>query len=417
MFNPIKTRKEERIREQQELKEAVEAEKQRLAQKRSEAKKSSFRRIQLVDKIGTRIDEKKDEEELNRFKASEEKRLARERSERNKIKAKSTWKRIGIGFLALCVIYGAKGAIEDKVKETEDTKNYPVAVQDIVDGNYSEGRSMLIDNEVEDSLPLSEYASLRENASSYQGNIKGYYNDIRNIKGITNTEVKEQYDEYVAFIGQLVDLQDKIDQINLRSIYTIEEDVTSIGQLTDSLDEEYVTLLDTNRLETAQKIVENIKGNTEVGQLMIAIEEMEDITLDSKEAIDNLLIKYDSLSEAEKEEVINSDWLQIYNRKYNDLVVAKEKAEQEAREREEAERLAREKAEQEAREAEERARQEEIKRAQEEYSWYHETVYTTPSKNRYHYEWCSTIRNSTLIPLTRQEAINAGIPSCGHCKP
>ena len=75
MFDFIKDELKVTQKEKQSLTQAVESEKQRIAQARKDKKKSAVRSIRVIDALGTKLDAKKDEKALDEFRAAEESRL------------------------------------------------------------------------------------------------------------------------------------------------------------------------------------------------------------------------------------------------------------------------------------------------------------------------------------------------------
>lgn len=46
------------------------------------------------------------------------------------------------------------------------------------------------------------------------------------------------------------------------------------------------------------------------------------------------------------------------------------------------------------------------------------TVYITKTGTKYHYDWCSTLKNSkNLTPISASDAYNSGYDACKICKP
>lgn len=75
MFDFIKDELKVTQKEKQSLTQAVESEKQRIAQARRDKKKSAVRSIRVIDALGTKLDAKKDEKALDEFRTAEESRL------------------------------------------------------------------------------------------------------------------------------------------------------------------------------------------------------------------------------------------------------------------------------------------------------------------------------------------------------
>lgn len=106
MFDFIKEELETAREEEQALKQAVESEKQRIAQVRKEAKKSAVRKIKAIDTIGTKLDAKKDEKALNKFRMTEENHLKSIQSARRRALVNQNKKSIigiGAGIAAILV--------------------------------------------------------------------------------------------------------------------------------------------------------------------------------------------------------------------------------------------------------------------------------------------------------------------------
>lgn len=106
MFDFIKEELETAREEEQALKQAVESEKQRIAQMRKEAKKSAVRKIKTIDTIGTKLDAKKDEKALNKFRMTEENHLKSIQSARRRAlvnQNKQSIIGIGAGIAAILV--------------------------------------------------------------------------------------------------------------------------------------------------------------------------------------------------------------------------------------------------------------------------------------------------------------------------
>lgn len=106
MFDFIKDELKVTQKEKQSLTQAVESEKQRIAQARKDKKKSAVRSIRVIDALGTKLDAKKDENALDEFRAAEESRLKSIQSARRRSLVNQNRKSIigmGVGVAAVLI--------------------------------------------------------------------------------------------------------------------------------------------------------------------------------------------------------------------------------------------------------------------------------------------------------------------------
>lgn len=106
MFDFIKDELKVTQKEKQSLTQAVESEKQRIAQARKDKKKSAVRSIRVIDALGTKLDAKKDEKALDEFRAAEESRLKSIQSARRRSLVNQNRKSIigmGVGVAAVLI--------------------------------------------------------------------------------------------------------------------------------------------------------------------------------------------------------------------------------------------------------------------------------------------------------------------------
>ena len=106
MFDFIKDELKVTQKEKQSLTQAVESEKQRIAQARKDKKKSAVRSIRVIDALGIKLDAKKDEKALDEFRAAEESRLKSIQSARRRSLVNQNRKSIigmGVGVAAVLI--------------------------------------------------------------------------------------------------------------------------------------------------------------------------------------------------------------------------------------------------------------------------------------------------------------------------
>lgn len=122
MFDFIKDELKVTQKEKQSLTQAVESEKQRIAQARKDKKKSAVRSIRVIDALGTKLDAKKDEKALDEFRAAEESRLKSIQSARRRSLVNQNRKSIigmGAGVAAVLIavsvffVSGSQSAIPE----------------------------------------------------------------------------------------------------------------------------------------------------------------------------------------------------------------------------------------------------------------------------------------------------------------
>ena len=206
-------------------------------------------------------------------------------------------------------------------------------------------------------------------------------------------------------VEETFEIQKQIDRIDKSAVdISSKEMLEGIKQKMDSLDKQYLVLLNTENYDLALQTVVNLEQNTTVGQLIVAIRGIGAISLESEAQLVDIRARYDTLSDDEKKQVINYSILIDSENSLENLKKEKKKAE--------------EKAAQEAAEQAERAREQAEKERQEQErkeAWYNETVYVTPTGKCYHYDGCSTISPSSCIAMTRRAAINQGYIGCGVC--
>ena len=215
---------------------------------------------------------------------------------------------------------------------------------------------------------------------------------------IQNTEVEEQIDDVESQISLAVDVQGEIDLIDNTEIrLDAKEEVEQIGVEIDEMDNRYARLLDTDKYHEAVTTIDNLEGKTDVGEIILAIDAIGDVSLSSETEIKVIRSKYDDLTYSEQKEVINSGELILSEnklKKLKDEKAAKERAEKEKREAEEAAKA-------------EAAR---LKKSKDEY-----IVYVTPTGECYHELHCPRIKNS-YSPIALKDAVGRFRP-CKVCNP
>lgn len=156
MFNFIKEELKTSRKEEQALKQAVELEKQRIAQLRKDTKKSAVRKIKAIDTIGTKLDAKKDEKALNEFRATEESRLKVTQSARRRALVSQNKKPIigiGVGIAAILIAVSALAGTGNYSSTIDTSQPSEPAIVESGDKSSSQVQEGRMSTALNDSKP------------------------------------------------------------------------------------------------------------------------------------------------------------------------------------------------------------------------------------------------------------------------
>ena len=423
MFEDIRNEIKKRKKEEAASKEFIQAEIERLAEEREKSKRGIFRKIKVVDSIKSKSEQKKDNARIEKLKKEEEERLTKEKAERQREIIKKNSVKIFAGIIILACIPLGITRINGYINEQRIQKEYDNALSQIKAEEYSEASDTLLDIKVNDSESLIKYAEIMQNISSYEKAPKELLEQLENIGTINDGEIKERIQHIKGEMNGIIDLQDRIDSIDVTTIGIEDaEEVSGIIEEIKGIDPEFAGFINTDKSNSASITIDHLKNDTSQGRVIKAIRNLGEVTLETKSEIDEVRALYDALTDTEKEEVVNYSVLVAAESKYTSLKIEKElqeKKEQEEREaKERAEREAEERAQKEAEEAEKKAKEEAEAQAKQEAedaaryeAWLDEIVYITESGDKYHLASCRW----GSIELSRREAISRGYGPCGEC--
>lgn len=276
---------------------------------------------------------------------------------------------------------------------------------------YSDAFDALKKMNYKDAQALCDYAEIQMQLDTYKGEPDKALSELKSITGIEYESVKEQYQSACEEVKKAADIQTDIDAIDISSVETIPEDtVNKVSNSKEAMDNRYDVLLDTEKYDIASRIIYNRDNNTDAWKLTTELNELGEITLESKDAIDSLRKAYDSLSDEDKKTILNYSVLTSAESKYAALKKAEDEriAEEEKKAAEEKKRAEEEAAEQ-AKKAEEKRKQAEEDAAKDSY-----TVYIT-SGDRYHNDGCSHMGSKNKRAVTQGWAIANGYYPCNYC--
>ena len=409
----LKEELKERANENADFQASLQAKEKQLAAAREKAKnKNVLRKIKVVDSAISKKEIARDTQALQDFKQAEQKKLAEARSRRSKEIASKNKKPIAAFLSGLLVAGCAAGGFATHSHNVALAADYDQAVSYIMEEEYDKATDILHDLETADSEALFSYAYNQSNIEDYTGKPEEMLEAISGIDGIENEDVAQQQDEACKEIKLANEIQDDIDSLDLSSVEKISENtLEEIDKLKPQLDERYTVLLDTEKYDLAGKVLYNVENNTDAGVLIADINGIGKVTLDSKDSINDLKDRYDSLTQEDKKTVLNYSLLTDAESTYKKL--KKKDDERIAAEKKAAE----EKAAAEKAAAEEKAEQERLEKEAEEKheSWLNEEVVIT-SGYAYHYDGCSYLNGSNHKQyVTRRQAISLGKEGCSRC--
>ena len=422
MLGDIKKELEKRKEEREQLKQTIENERRELKEKREKESRGILHKSKTIHKVISNVEEKKDEKYIAKFIQEEQSKLNKARSQRRREMVRANKSRIiklCIAVLAVIVailaIVGIVVSYNEQHRKQEEQaaaearraqmeEQYEKAISLILKEDYKAAESELTDNDIRDSAKLLEYVQLMQDLESYKGKLDKVLVKLRHFAEFEDSNVETQRKNVCDLVDETFEIQKQIDGIDRTKVDISSKDMLAgIKMKMDSLDKQYLVLLNTEKYDQALQTIANLEQNTKVGQLIVAIRGIGAVSLESESQLTEIRTSYDALSADEQKQVVNYSTLQ-------DAEISLEKLKKEKKEAEE--KAAQEAAEQAEREREqaEKERQEQERRE----AWYNATVFVTATGNCYHYDGCSTISNSAY-PMTRREAINRGYVGCGVC--
>lgn len=389
----------ERSAENKASRATIDAEIKRLAEARANAKESSaLRKIKIVDNAVSKKEEERDRRRIVEFEAAEKERLATVRSERTRDIAKKNKKPLAITAVALALAICGMGGLNAVRNNAAEAADYSYAVECIASENYDEAMNTLADLDVEDSEALYSYAWLQSDLEHYKGKPDELLQDIQAVeKEISNKDVARQCRNAEEEIELADTIQKDINSIDTSSVSAISADtVHQIEEDTEDLDKRYRPLLSTDNYTLASKVLYSIENETDAGEVILDIDNLGEITLDSKDDIDRIRNAYSGLSKEDKKLILNYGVLTSAESKYKTLkkkednrIAAEQKAAEEAAEQE-------------------RIAAEAAAKANEQMVWVSgsgECYHSNPN--------CSNMRSPWEVPLSQAE--NMGRRPCSKC--
>ena len=285
----------------------------------------------------------------------------------------------------------------------------------IVAEEFDQALGELQDVTINDAEALSGYAYIQSNIEDYKGKPSSMLEEVQEIDSIENKDVKRQQELACKDIELADEIQTGIDSLDLSSVDSISRgEVKEIKKKTGNLNDRYKVLLSTDKYDLADRVLTNVDTKNEAGKVIIGIDKLGDITLDSKEDIESLKKAYNNLSSADKETVLNYNALTTADSTYTKLrteederIAAEKKAEEE--------RIAAEKeAEEERKAAEKKAEEERLAAAAREAEQSGEMVWIPRTGSKYHSRSsCSNMKNPSQV--TRSQAESMGYDPCKKC--
>ena len=331
---------------------------------------------------------------------------------RRKKKKKRSIAAIIAGFV---LAGSAVGGISQHAEQVAMAESYDRAVSYVVAEEYDKALTELDELTIDDSEAISKYAYIQSNIEDYEGRPESMLEAIQDIDSIENTDVKRQQDLACEDLELADEIQDEIDGLDLSSVKSISKgEVAEIQTQTNKLDDRYKILLSTDKYDLAARVLNNVETKNDAGQLIVAIDNLGDITLDSGTEIENLQTAYNNLSSSDKETILNYSILTAASNTYAALKAADEERKAAEKKAEEERLAAEKKAEEERRAAEEQAEQERLAAAEREAESSGEMVWIPRTGSKYHRSsTCSNMKNPTQV--TREQAESWGYDPCKKC--
>ena len=428
MFNHLKDELKTRKIENKNLQNAIEQEKIRLQQERDTAKKSILRKIKVIDNMKRKQEDKQNAKKLSDFAAQKKTELSAARAKRTREFTKAHARQfllIIVGIITLSLVISGIIRILNHAKTV---KNYKEAVTLIIDKNYAAAEKLLEGISYSDSDDLLCYARIEKSIDEQSRTIKNIYSSVQSIGTISNIQIQERFAQTTSGVRFAYEVQSLIDAIELKTLPSdlrvkVETIDNSIGQV----GARYSPLLETDTYELAKRVLYHIENNTDTGAVILAVSQLPGtISLADEATRKEVRQKYDSLSDADKNDVCNIQILLSAESALQTLVEEKTAAERAAAEQAAKEAAEREAAEKVANEAAEKEAQNNASSSGTQPSQSQEgnkpnhpkesdgvTVYTTPSGKCCHLDPDCGGKNSR--PTTLTKAQSSGYRPCEKC--
>lgn len=428
MFNHLKDELKTRKIENKNLQNAIEQEKIRLQQERDTAKKSILRKIKVIDTMKRKQEDKQNAKTLSDFAAQKKTELSAARAKRTREFTKAHARQFLLIIVSIITLSLVISGIIRIVNHAKTVKNYKEAVTLIIDKNYAAAEKLLEGISYSDSDDLLCYARIEKSIDEQSRTIKNIYSSVQSIGTISNIQIQERFAQTTSGVRFAYEVQSLIDAIELKTLPSnlrvkVETIDNSIGQV----GARYSPLLETDTYELAKRVLYHIENNTDTGAVILAVSQLPGtISLADESTIKEVRQKYDSLSDADKNDVCNIQILLSAESALQTLVEEKTAAERAAAEQAAKEAAEREAAEKVANEAAEKEAQNNASSSGTQPSQSQEgnkpnhpkesdgvTVYTTPSGKCYHLDPDCGGKNSR--PTTLTKAQSSGYRPCEKC--
>ena len=346
-------------------------------------------------------------------------------------------KRIAALATSAAVAIGGFNIASDQLQNAAMVESYDKAVLYIMEEEYDLAVNELDEVTIEDASALASYAYVQSNIDDYVGKPSAMLDAIEEVEAIQNADVKRQKTIAVEDLKLATKIQSDIDSLDLTSVDTISKgDVNEIETHSLKLADRYRKLIVTDKYDLASRVLSNVDEKNAAGQLIADINDLGEVSLDSKDQIADLKAAYNNLSSADKETVLNYSLLASASNIYDKLrkeedarIAAEKKAEEEriaAEKKAEEERLAAEKKADEERLAAEKEAEEERKAAEAKAEEARlaasasateneeDMVWVSEHGKKYHSnQYCSNMKNPWQIPRS-----NVGTREpCKKCRP
>lgn len=199
--------KELQIRRSEKAKLAsdIEEEKHRIEIARTEAKKSVFRKISVVDKLGSKIDEKADSTHLEQYKNDLQKRMLSSRALRKKkMIADHKVSLIVISLLAVVFVAGTLALLIQAENRSYEEK-YNNAINALQNNNYNEVIEIIGESTYKESKKIKDYTKLLMSETKDPKDAAKLVSNIINLPTFENPELKSHFEDTVNRLTRIRD--------------------------------------------------------------------------------------------------------------------------------------------------------------------------------------------------------------------
>ncbi len=240
------------------------------------------------------------------------------------MKLKNKVKKILISIFIITLILGV-AFLYQKTIMNKERNQFEYAIQQIIDDNYAEALDSIEKLKYIDNQELIQYCIIQKSIDEKEYDIDSISDVIKELEqidltSIDNEALLKQKDETLQQLNNAIDIQKEISDINLIDIdKEYGKELENIKSRIDKTEKRYLFLLDTYRYDIAEKIIDNINNNTEVGNLYVGINNIKDITYYSGHIIEEMDNTFKNMTKKEKELITNIEKLDNAKKILNDL--------------------------------------------------------------------------------------------------